>query len=168
MDYTQLFRSLRESKSLTLDQLARLARVHRNTVVNIESGRPVKFKTIAALMQKMGFSASSAEMKSIGLLWLESVSGIPFSRAEPEATAKKMIATYRSASRQAARQLEETIAAANLTAEQIQLLVFAAQHPEVVSIIESIRDLATGLASGDEAAAELKAAEDGNDDYDSE
>jgi len=48
MDYMQLFRSLREQRGLTLEQLAKLARLHRNTVVNIESGRPVKFKTIAA------------------------------------------------------------------------------------------------------------------------
>jgi transcriptional regulator with XRE-family HTH domain len=168
MDYTQLFRNLRESKSLTLDQLARLARVHRNTVVNIESGRPVKFKTIAVLMQKMGFASGSPEMKSMGLLWLESVSGIPFSRSDTEAAAKKMISTYRSPSRQAARQLVEIIAAANLTAEQVQLLAYAARHPEVISIIENVRHLAADLNAGRADRAELKAAEDPDADYELE
>lgn len=168
MDYTQLFRSLRESKSLTLDQLAALARVHRNTVVNIESGRPVKFKTIAVLMRKMGFASTSPEMKSMGLLWLESVSGIPFSRRDTEAAAKKTIATYRSPSRQAARQLIDIIAAANLTADQVQSLAYAAQHPEVISIIESLRHLVVDLSAGRADRAELKAAEDPDTDYESE
>jgi len=90
MDYTQLFRKLREEKDLTLEQLAELAGMHRNTVVNIEAGRPVKFKTIAALMGQMGYGANSPELKSMALLWLESVSGIPFSRSETQAAARKL------------------------------------------------------------------------------
>jgi transcriptional regulator with XRE-family HTH domain len=160
MDYTQLFRSLREAKGFTLEALARLARVHRNTIVNIESGRAVKFKTIAALMQKMGYPASSPQMKSIALLWLESISGIPFSRTEAEATARKSIASYRSTSRDAARELAEAAAQANLTAQQIRVLLFAVRNPEVISIVEHVRDVTTQLAATSSDVALLRAAED--------
>lgn len=162
MDYTQLFRKFREEKGLTLEQLADLAGVHRNTVVNIEAGRPVKFKTIAALMDQLGYSAGSAELKSMALLWLESVSGIPFSRAEPQATAKKLISSYRSSAKQAARQLEQAVLDANLDAEQIGLLIYAARHGELISILQSVRDLTTSLASTSRDAG-LKAAEDAGD-----
>jgi transcriptional regulator with XRE-family HTH domain len=159
MHYTQLFRSLREAKGLTLEELARLARRHRNTVVNVESGRPVKFKTVAELMLKMGYPAGSPEMKSIALLWLEAVSGLPFSHAETEQAARKAIASYRSATHQAAKRLDEAIRHASLTAEQISLLLFAVRHPAVLSMLDTLRDLATSLAS-DSAAPQLKAAED--------
>lgn len=147
MDYTQLFRQFREAKDLTLEQLAAQARVHRNTVVNIESGRPVKFKTIATLMRKMGYADASNEMRSMALLWLESVSGIPFSRPEAESAARKAIATYRSGSRQAVRDLEQAINAANLTPEHISLLAFAAANRDVLAILASIRELTLTLAS---------------------
>ncbi len=162
MDYTQLFRKLREEKGLTLEQLADLASMHRNTVVNIEAGRPVKFKTIAALMEKMGHGASSAELKSMALLWLEAVSGIPFSRSEPQASAKKLISSYRSPARQAVQRLEKEVTAANLDAAQIGLLIFAARNPELISILESVRDLTTRLAAP-RSALELQAAEDAAD-----
>lgn len=161
MDYTQLFRTLREAKGLTLEQLATLARVHRNTIVNIESGRAVKFKTIAALMQKMGYPAASAQMKSMALLWLESISGIPFSRSDAEAAVKKTISTYRTTSKQAARDLADAVSSSNLTAPQIRSLIFAAQNPEVLAIVDQIRELAADLATtAREDAPLLKAAED--------
>lgn len=160
VDYTQLFRKLRESRGLTLDQLAELARVHRNTVVNIESGRPVKFKTIARLMKKMGYAADSTELRSIALLWLESVSGIPFSRADAEGTARQAIASYRAPLRQAARELEAAVTAASLSPKAIELLIFAAQTPEVLSILEQVRALTKGAAAIAAAELELKAAED--------
>ncbi|MDB6093279.1 MAG: transcriptional regulator, family [Verrucomicrobia bacterium] len=159
MHYTQLFRSLREAKGLTLEELSRQARRHRNTVVNVESGRPVKFKTIEELMLKMGYAPNSSEMRSIALLWLEAISGLPFSRAETENSARKSIATYRSTARQAAKRLEETISRAGLTVEQIGLLAFAVQHPEALSILDKVRELASTLAT-DGATAELKVAED--------
>ena len=74
MHYTQLFRTLRESRGLSHEGLAKKAACHRNTVINVESGRPVKFKTVADLMAMMGYDRNSAELKSIALLWLESVS----------------------------------------------------------------------------------------------
>ena len=150
MDYPQLFRSLREAKRLTLEQLARLARVHRNTVVNVESGRPVKFKTIAALMRKMGYADRSPEMRGIALLWLEAVSGLPLSRDDAEAAARSTVEQHRQAHHEALRQLEQQIAAGNLSPQQIELLGFAVRNPEIIEIVASIRDLAKSNDSSKE------------------
>lgn len=160
VDYTQLFRKLRENRGLTLEQLAALARLHRNTIVNIEGGRPVKFKTIAKLMKTMGFSAGSTELKSMALLWLESVSGIPFSRPDAEGSARQAIAGFRSPARQAARRLDAAIADASLSPDDIDLLIFAAQNPAAISILEQIRNFAAHPAPAEGGAAQLKAAED--------
>lgn len=157
MHYTQLFRDLREAKGLSLEQVARLANKHRNTVVNVESGRSVKFKTIAQLMIKMGYPAGSAQMKSVALLWLESISGIPFSATETEASTRKAIATYGSSARQAAKRLHEALSRANLSADNIDLLVYAAQNAPVLNILDSIRELR--LSDADEPP-QLKVAED--------
>jgi len=157
MHYTQLFRRLREARGLTLEELARQARRHRNTVINVESGRPVKFKTIAELLEKMGHGPASPETKSMALLWLEAVSGIPFSQGETEAAARKAIAAYRAHAREAGRQLDRTIARAGLDPDQIALLAFAARTPEVLAILEKVRALAKDFAvAADET---LKAAE---------
>jgi transcriptional regulator with XRE-family HTH domain len=159
MHYTQLFRKLREAKGLTLEALAGLAHRHRNTVINVESGRPVKFKTIAELMVRMGYGAKSAEMKGIALLWLEAVSGIPFSQPEIEAGARKAVAGYQAGARQAARQLDEAVARAGLEVGQIELLAFAARNPGVLAILRDLRALAIDLAAG-ERMAEREVAED--------
>lgn len=159
MDYTQLFRSLREAKGLTLEGLAELAGCHRNTVTNVESGRPVKFKTIAELMEKMGYTAQSTELKSIALLWLEAVSGIPFSQPRTEAAAMKAVSGYRRSLRDAAKQLETEIVARSLPTRQIDLLLYAIRHPEMLAILENVRDLVATLQSDADAPA-LKAAED--------
>lgn len=135
MNYTQLFRSLREAKGMSLDMLAAAAGKHRNTVANVESGRPVKFVTVAELMKKMGHDSGSAEMKALALLWLESVSGIPFSRSDVETTARKSIALYRSNAKLAVRQLEEIALARELTADQICVLYRIADDPDLLSII---------------------------------
>lgn len=159
MHYTQLFRSLREAKGLTLEGLATLARRHRNTVVNVESGRPVKFKTIAELMVKMGYPAHSPEMKSVALLWLEAVSGIPFSQPEATATASKTIATYRATARDSTRRLQDVVTRAGLSSREIELLLFAAQHPEALAILDSVRSLTAELAASHEKPT-LKVAEE--------
>lgn len=158
MHYTQLFRSLR-AKGLTLEGLAELAGCHRNTVTNVESGRPVKFKTIAELMEKMGYTAQSTELKSIALLWLEAVSGIPFSQPRTEAAALKAVTGYRRSLRDAARQLEAEVITRSLPTRQIDLLLFAIRHPEVLTILENIRDLTTTLEA-DSDLPQLEAAED--------
>ncbi|MDF3059012.1 MAG: transcriptional regulator, family [Rariglobus sp.] len=159
MHYTQLFRSLREAKGLTLEGLAELAGCHRNTVTNVESGRPVKFKTIAELMEKMGYTAQSAELKSIALLWLEAVSGIPFSQPRTEAAALKAVSSYRKSLRDSARQLETEVINRSLAARQIDLLLYAVRHPEMLTILENVRDLVTTLNAAPDAPA-LKVAED--------
>jgi len=159
MHYTQLFRNFREARELTIEELAKRARRHRNTVVNVESGRPVKFKTIAELMLKMGYPANSAELKSIALLWLEAVSGIPFSQTETEQSARKAVSGYRTTARQITRKLDDAIVQAGLNEEQVRLLIFAVRHPEALTILESIRDLVTELAAEDDGPM-LKVAED--------
>jgi transcriptional regulator with XRE-family HTH domain len=159
MHYAQLFRKLREAKGLTLEALAQLARRHRNTVINVESGRPVKFKTIAELMVKMGYNPASGEMKAMALLWLESVSGIPFSQPETEAAARKALGGYRASARQAVRQLDDAIARAGLEVAQIELLTFAARTPGLLEVLRTVRALAIDLSAG-EMAAEREVAED--------
>ncbi len=158
MDYTQLFRKLREARGLKLEDLARLARVHRNTVVNIESGRPVRFKTIATLMRKMGYEADSPELRGVALLWLEAVSGVSFSRPETAAAAVKTISALRTASRERASALQQAIADANLSPEQIDLLIQAARRPGFLSILATVRDLAAELGQ-ERPGSDLRAAE---------
>ncbi|MFA6962879.1 MAG: helix-turn-helix transcriptional regulator [Opitutaceae bacterium] len=159
MHYTQLFRSLREAKGLTIEGLAELAGCHRNTVTNVESGRPVKFKTIAELMEKMGYTDQSSEMKSLGLLWLESVSGIPFSQPRTETAAIKAIGTYRKSLRESAKRLEAEAVKSGLTPDRIDLLIFALRHPEMLAILENVRDLMATL-NADSDLPDLKVAED--------
>ncbi|HVU22622.1 MAG TPA: helix-turn-helix transcriptional regulator [Opitutus sp.] len=166
MDYTQLFRQLREAKGITLEELARQARVHRNTIFNLESGRSVKFKTVARLMRKLGYADSSPEMKSLALLWLEAVSGLPFSRTDAEVAARKTIVGYRAGVRKSTSTLSQVVTDANLTPAQIETLIFAAQHSDVLAIIENVRAFATSFADArDNAALELLAAEDEGNPY---
>lgn len=160
MHYTQLFRSLREAKGLTVEALAERSGHHRNTVLNVESGRPVKFKTIAELMAEMGYAGTAPELRSMALLWIEEVSGIPFSRPETETAARKTLAAYGAGARQAMRRLDAATAAEHLTAEEIDLLVFAARHPAALSILAHVRDLSMGLGTEEDASTQLKAAED--------
>jgi transcriptional regulator with XRE-family HTH domain len=158
MHYTQLFRTLREDKGVTIEGLARMARCHRNTVANVESGRPIKFKTLSKLMLKLGYAANSIEMKSIALLWLEAVSGLPFSRPETGRAARRTIGTYRSAARETARQLNQAVTRAGLSPEIIRLLIFAANHPGALATIANVRDLAFELSARKEEVS-AKAAE---------
>lgn len=139
MHYTQLFRNLREAKGLTLEALAKNARCHRNTVINVESGRPVKFKTISRLIQKMGYGADSDDLKSVALLWQESVSGINFSREEVRRTAVETLQRHETTVADAADQLREVALTSNLTPDQVDLLAFAARQPELIAILGHIR-----------------------------
>ena len=159
MHYTQLFRQLRETGHRSHEALARRAKCHRNTVSNVERGRPVKFGTLADLMEKMGYAPESDEMRTLALLWLEAVSGISFSQPRILAAARKQAAVYGRGAQLAARQLAEAVIAAGLTADQIRLLVFAARQPEVLTIVEAVRDLVESTV-GDDSAPQLKVAED--------
>ena len=157
MQYAQLFRKLREQKGFSHEALAKLARCHRNTVLNVESGRQVKFKTIARMMDKMGYASNSPEMASLALLWVESVSGLDLADPAKIGPARQKIAAYSRSTSQAAQHLMETVRRTKLSEREIRLLSFAAQHSEMLAIIDSIRDLVQTPAAG---PAELKAAED--------
>jgi transcriptional regulator with XRE-family HTH domain len=158
MQYAQLFRRLREQKGLSHETLAKLARCHRNTVVNVENGRRVKFKTIAGLMGKMGYPSTSPEMASLALLWLEDVSGLDLADPAALGHARQKLAGYERNAGQAVQSLLETVRRARLNERQLRLLAFAAQHSEVLAIIESVQDLLTG--SGANPDTGLRAAED--------
>ena len=157
MQYTQLFRRLREQKGLSHEALAKLARCHRNTVINVESGRPVKFKTIAGLMGKMGYATDSHEMASLALLWLESVSGVDLADPSTLGPVRQKLAAYDRPAGQAAQRLLEAVRRARLAEREIRLLAYAAQHPEMLAIIDSIKDLVESTAA---EPVELKVAED--------
>ena len=157
MQYTQLFRKLREQKGLSHEALAKLARCHRNTVVNVENGRQVKFKTLAGLMGKMGYPTDSPEMASLALLWLESVSGVDLADPASLGPVRQKLAAYDRSTTQATQHLMEAIRRARLSEKDVRLLTFAARHPEVLAIIDSVQDL---LANPLMSAAELKVAED--------
>lgn len=157
MQYAQFFRKLREQKGLSHEILAKLARCHRNTIVNVESGRPVKFKTVARLMGKMGYAAHSPEMAGLALLWLESVSGVDLADPARLKPVQQKLASYDRSTTQAGQLLVETIRRAKLNERQVRLLTYAAQHPEVLAIIDSIRDLMQQTVAD---CSELKVAED--------
>src|SRR3954469_1191682 len=157
MQYTQLFRRLREQKGLSHEALAKLARCHRNTVLNVESGRQVKLKTVARLMAKMGYASDSPEMASLALLWLQGVSGGDLADPATLGPVRQKLAAYDRSLGQASRQLLEAVRQARLDERRIRLLAFAARRPEMLAIIESVQDLLQGAAG---AGAELKVAED--------
>lgn len=157
MQYAQLFRRLREQKGLSHEALAKMARCHRNTILNVESGRQVKFKTLARLMAKMGYPSDSPEMASLALLWLESVSGVDLADPATLGPARQKLAAYNRGLSQAAQHLMDTVRLARLDERKIRLLTYAARRPEMLGIIESIQDLLHTTAAG---VAELRVAED--------
>ncbi|MBA4136903.1 MAG: hypothetical protein C0518_06260 [Opitutus sp.] len=159
MQYTAFFRQLREQKGLSHEALARLARVHRNTVVNVEGGRPVKFATLARLVTKMGYASDSPELASLALLWLESLSGLDLADPARLGLARQKIATYQRSTNRATASLTETVRRAGLREGDIRLLELAARRPELLAILRSICDLLPAADSADEAPV-LRAAED--------
>lgn len=123
------------------ESLARKATCHRNTVINVEGGRPVRFKTIAELMAVMGYGSDSTELKSIALLWLESISGVNLTTEQSTADARRSIAHHRATEQEAAQLLADTVIAEHLSVGQIHALLFASGRPEIITILESIRSL---------------------------
>lgn len=160
MHYTLFFRQLREQKGLTHETVARLARCHRNTVVNVEAGRPVRFETLARLATKMGYASDSAEMASLALLWLEAVSGLDLAEPSTLGQTRHKIATYSRSTNRAAAKLEETVRRAGLHEADIRLLTRVADRPELLSILRSICDLLPASADEEEDAPQLRVAED--------
>jgi len=159
MHYTQLFRTLRETKGLSHESLAKKATCHRNTVINVEGGRPVKFKTIAELMAVMGYGSDSTELKSIALLWLESISGVNLTTESSAADARRSIERYRATEQEAAQLLADTVIAEHLSVDQIHTLLFASGRPEIIAILENIRGLVGGAGPSENEETALQAAE---------
>ncbi|MBK9990119.1 MAG: hypothetical protein IPP19_05105 [Verrucomicrobia bacterium] len=114
----------------------------------------MKFKTIADLMSMMGYSPESPELKSVALLWLESVSGVNLTSEQSTAEARQKIARYRATEQEAAQMLADTVIAEHLSIDQIRTLLFASGRPEIISVLENIRDLVGSPdSSGDEEPA---------------
>lgn len=141
MEYSEQFRVFREARKFGREQLAEKAGCHRNTVINVETGRPVKFETVAALMEELGYARTSPETKLLALLWLESVTGIAVTLSE----AREL---RRSANVDAARQ-ELDAALASLRPDELELITFAASHKEIVQVLRAIRTLVSANASNE-------------------
>ena len=156
MQHARLFRQLREQRGLTLDALAKLARRHRNTIINLENGRPVKFATIARLMEKLGYAADSPEMAGMALLWVESVSGVSLSSPGTMGDARQKLASYQRETHRLVQQLADTVRRGGLPERDIRLLAFAARTPEVLQILGAVHDL---VQAGATESAALKVAE---------
>ncbi len=141
MDYTELFRNLRRSKGLTHQCLAERTGCHRNTVLNLERRRPVKFRTVLDMMRAMGFEPDSAEVRRMALLWLESVSGVELTLRDVKLEVEEIRKEYRTTVAEARENLLRTIECRTLSAEEIRLLDYAAKQSETLEIIRQIRDL---------------------------
>lgn len=132
--YPEQFQLFREARGLTREQLAMRADCHRNTVINLESGRPVKFSTILLLMQHMGFGKDSDEVRLLALMWLESVTGIQIGGPEVNGLQAKMAAHT--------AMLQGEVTRRHLGRDEIELLTFAARNRKVLNALRAIRELA--------------------------
>lgn len=139
MGYPEQFKAYREARGLSREQLSKRAACHRNTVINLESGRPVKFGTITQLMEKMGYPADSDETKQLAILWLEAVTGVQVSRAEAQRLGGAIDRAARQRSGLPA--LEAELSRRRLGREDIDLLRFAASHRKVLNALKAIREL---------------------------
>jgi transcriptional regulator with XRE-family HTH domain len=135
MGYSDQFKAFREARGLSREQLAASAGCHRNTVINVESGRPVKFTTIVRLMGKMGYSESSAETKLLALLWLETVSGVKVTRGEVA-----LLPTGVKAEQAALHELHVEVIQQALEPADISLLQWIARNRQILNSIRAIRD----------------------------
>jgi transcriptional regulator with XRE-family HTH domain len=140
MGYSEQFKAFREARGVSSEELARRARCHRNTVVNVESGRPVKFATLLMLMETLGYKPESRETKLLAVLWLEAITGVRVSLNDtPRATAEKANGS-RTASR-ASDELQAEVAQRRLKREDVELLTFAARHRKVLHALKAIHEL---------------------------
>ena len=141
MKYYRLFHRMREESGLSIDALATLAHCHRNTVLNVEKGRPVKFKTIANLMNKLGFAAHSPEMASMALLWIENMSGVALSSPPELKGTRQHLGELNARDEDACQQLLESIRSSGLIEEELKLLAAAAADRQVMQILASVQAL---------------------------
>lgn len=133
MGYPEQFKHHREACGLTREQLADKANCHRNTVINIETGRPVKFGTMMQLMEHMGFRTDSSEVRFLALLWLEAATGIQVSPAQAE--------NLQAEAASGAHQLQHEISRRRLSHDDVDLLSFAARNRKVLNALRAIREL---------------------------
>ncbi|HVU33710.1 MAG TPA: helix-turn-helix transcriptional regulator [Opitutaceae bacterium] len=133
MGYSEQFQRYREARGLTREQLAARADCHRNTVINVESGRPVKFATIIHLMHHLGYGRDSNETRLLALLWLEGVTGIHINGTDTTALASDHAGRF--------QQLAHDISGRRLTRDDVELLGFAARNRKVLNALRAIRDL---------------------------
>jgi transcriptional regulator with XRE-family HTH domain len=68
MNYQSFFKELRTQNGLSHAQVAEKTGCHRNTVINVERGRPVRFATISKMMASMG--ATEEQTKTMAMLWV--------------------------------------------------------------------------------------------------
>jgi len=132
MGYSEQFRDYREGRGLTREQLAARAACHRNTVINVESGRPVRFATIVVLMQHLGYPKDSAEVKRLAQMWLEAVAGVRL--GDEIATPSRRESTKTTG-------LAAELSGQRLSRGEVELLTFAARNRKVLNALRAIRDL---------------------------
>lgn len=140
MGYPEQFKAFREARGFSRDALASLAKCHRNTVSNLESGRPVKFATVVRLMKQMGYSESSRETKLLALLWLEAVTGIRVTERESTTLLREMM----DKNGDALRALEAEIRRRRLDPTKLEALSFAAKHDKILESLRAIQELVVG------------------------
>ncbi|MEX2381161.1 MAG: helix-turn-helix transcriptional regulator [Opitutales bacterium] len=141
MHYTEFFRRLREEKKLTHGALAARASCHRNTVLNVERNRPVKFQTILDLMEAMGHSPDSKEVKRMALLWLEAVTGVSMDLDAARIEARQVAIEYGRTIEGDIGGLTRSIYEHALPVDQIRLLEMAVRQPEIMEILRQVRNL---------------------------
>jgi transcriptional regulator with XRE-family HTH domain len=76
MTFKEYIRNLRLKRGLTHDEIAKKAKMHRNSVINAESGRPMKIDTVRDIVMAMG---CPEEFPTVAMLWLQERSGLDLS-----------------------------------------------------------------------------------------
>lgn len=138
MHYTSYFKTLREETDLTMDGLARKAGLHRNTIINIETGRSVKFQTIAKVLDVMGIKAGTVKYRIMAVLWASDVCKVDLSAANKDKALTKEMGRISSDEAKALSELGEAISNSDLSAPQIKALARVAKKQETLSAIMQI------------------------------
>jgi hypothetical protein len=89
------------------------------------------------------------------------VSGVNLTSEQSTEEARRKIARYRATEQEAAQMLANTVIAEHLSVDQIRTLLFASGQPEIITILENIRDLVGVPASraSEEMVPQLEVAE---------
>jgi transcriptional regulator with XRE-family HTH domain len=141
MEYAAKFTAFREARKLSQNGLAALAGCHRNTVVNVERGRAVKFATIAGLMEKMGYSKQSGETRKLALLWFQATTGIGVRLDETgiiDLSRKRSPAVLRAELAARLKRMDQA---------DIEIVHFAVANREIMNALKAIRCLVEGASA---------------------